>query len=316
MNKKSIIRKSFAIALAFVLFIQLSVTSFAKAPGANSSQVYKYCPTCINGVIFYCSNESTPGQVKDGIFSDGIRVLTTTKGAWDSAQVCDPTVVEGDFSYKGNSYRYLMGYLGCATLDCTANEIGFAVSNDLRQWTKTGRVIEAKRDGFWGVGQPSLINYDGTTYLFYTSGTREATTSYVEQLDCSDLENVQRLGKQQITCSYDIISNADFAYDNGTLYMTCDTHPFPDGPLNFISAAQSVYQAPWDGTLTSLGNMNWERIAQIDSDTTGHKRNHNGCFYRDSLGQLTGRTLYVTTADEIGSFTDNLFTYRFTAFAF
>lgn len=278
--------------------------------------VYKYCPTSINGNVLYCSNEATPGEVKDGICYNGKRVLATTSGAWDSVQVCDPTVVEGDFTYEGNSYTYLMAYLGCATYDCTANEVGFAVSNDLTSWEKTGRIVSASRDGYWGVGQPSLINYDGRIFLFYTSGTASQTTTYVEELDCSDLDNVQRLGKVQVSCNYDFISNADFAYSDGTLYMTCDTHPFPSGDLNFISAEQSVYSASWDGSLDSLSSMDWMRIALIGEATTGHDRNHNGCFARDGYGRLSSRTLYVTTADEVGSWSENLYTYRFTTVGF
>ncbi|MDC7280677.1 MULTISPECIES: hypothetical protein [Pseudobutyrivibrio] len=278
--------------------------------------IYKYCPTCINGLVLYCSNQATPGEVKDGICFNETKVMSTTAGAWDSVQVCDPSVVEGDFVFQGKNYRYLMAYLGCATYDCTANEVGFAVSNNLQTWRKTGRVVEAIRDGHWGVGQPSLINYNGVIYLFYTSGTSSQTTTYVEQLDCSDLGNVQHLGKKHITCSYDFISNADFAFTDDAIYMTCDTHPFPGGALNFISAQQSVYMAPWNGTLDSLEGIGWERIALIGAETTGHARNHNGCFSRDGAGRLASRILYVSTADEIGSWSENLYTYRFTAVGF
>ena len=278
--------------------------------------VYKYCPTSLNGNVLYCSNEETPGEVKDGIYLNDKKVLGTTKGSWDSVQVCDPSVVAGEFTYQCNSYKYLMAYLGCSTYDCTVNEIGFALSNDLYNWTKTGKVVSAVRDGCWGVGQPSLLNYEGDIFLFYTSGTTAETTTYVEKLDCSDLGNITRLGKQKITCSYDFISNADFAYANGTLYMTCDTHPFPAGAQNFISAVQSVYSASWDGSIESLGNMNWQKVASIGSSVTGHERNHNGCFVRDEYGGLTSNTIYVTTADAVGSWSDNLYTYRFTAVNF
>ena len=278
--------------------------------------IYKYCPTTIDGAVLYCSNQATPGKVMDGICLNETRVLTTTAGDWDSVQVCDPSVVAGSFTYMGKPYKYLMAYLGCATYDCTANEIGFAVSNNLANWRKTGRVVAAVRDGHWGVGQPSLINYNGTIFLFYTSGTAAQTTTYVEQLDCTDLGNIQHLGKRQITCSYDFISNADFAFSDGVIFMTCDTHPFPGGELNFISARQSVYSAPWDGTLNSLEGMAWERIAQIGVETTGHERNHNGCFSRDGFGRLNARILYVSTADAIGTWSENLYTYRFTTVAF
>lgn len=278
--------------------------------------VYKYCPTVINGNVLYCSNEATPGEVKDGICFNGQRVLTTSQSSWDSVQVCDPTIVEGNFSYLGSSYKYLMAYLGCATYDCTANEVGLAVSNDLVKWKKTGRVVAAVRDGHWGVGQPSLLNYAGNIYLFYTSGTATQTTTYVEQLDCTSLENVQSLGRKRITCAYDFISNADFAYADGMIYMTCDTHPFPAGRLDFISAKQSVYCAPWDGSFNSLEGLPWERVALIGIETTGHERNHNGCFVRDGYGRLAARQVYVSTADDIGDWSSNLYTYRFMAIAF
>ena len=309
---------------AIVLIISLcAVTGYEsrrvildEAVPLASQGIYKYCPTCIAGSIFYCSNQDTPGEVKDGIYYRNEKVLSTTPGAWDSVQVCDPSVIEGNFSYNGSNYQYLMAYLGCATYDCTKNEIGFAVSNDLINWKKTGRVVEAVNDGHWGVGQPSLINYDGDILLFYTSGTAKQTTTYVERLDCSDLKNVQHLGKKHMICSYDYISNADFAFTEGNLYMTCDTHPFPGGKLDFISAKQSVYCASWDGNFDSLESMGWEVVAQIGSETTGHERNHNGCFSRDAYGGLSSRTLYVTTADSIGSWSDNLYTYRFTTVDF
>lgn len=287
-------------------------------PAAEPTNIYKYCPTNINGNVLYCSNEAAPGEVKDGICINGTRVLATTSGAWDSVQVCDPSVVAGNFSFNGGTYRYLMAYLGCATYNCTNNEVGFAVSNDLWNWTKVGRVVACVRDGFWGVGQPSLmnINNDGNVLLFYTSGTAAKTTTYVEYLGCSDLNNIVSYGKQEIKCSYDFISNADFAYANGSLYMTCDTHPFAGGALNFISDKQSVYEAAWDGSFDSIGRLGWNRVAQIGASSTGYAKNHNGCFVRDSYGNLAGRQVMVSTASEVGDYLANLFTYRFTTVGF
>ena len=278
---------------------------------------YEYCPTSINGTLFYCANINNPGEVKDGIYCNGTLVLTTTPGSWDSVQVCDPSVISGSFTFGGANYTFLMAYLGCSTYDCTVNEVGFAVSNDLVNWVKAGKAVSAVNDGCWGVGQPSIINYNGTIYLFYTSGTKEKTTTYVKQLFDTNFDNgIQLSDSVEITCSYDMISNADFAFSGTSLYMTCDTHPFPDGPLNFISAAQSIYKGEWDGTLDGLGNISWEKVTQIDATTTGHVRNHNGGFDRAGDGSLASNTVYVTTADEIGEFLDNLFTYRFQAFAF
>lgn len=282
------------------------------------TNIYKYCPTNISGNVLYCSNEAAPGEVKDGICIGGVRVLATTPGAWDSVQVCDPSVVAGSFNFNGTSYTYLMAYLGCATYDCTANEIGFAVSNDLWNWTKVGRVVEAVRDGAWGVGQPSLLNIGGGSdiLLFYTSGTSSLTTTYVKSLSCGDLNNIVDNGTKRITCSYDYISNADFAYSDGKIYMTCDTHPFNAGALGFISDIQSVYSASWDTGFDSLDSLSWSVEAQISSSQTGYAKNHNGCFVRDNYGNLVGRQLMVSTASEVGDYLANLFTYRFMTVSF
>ena len=211
-----------------------------------------------------------------------------------------------------------MAYLGCRTYDCTNNEVGFAVSNDLYHWTKVGKVVATQ--GGWGVGQPSLITHNGNIFLFYTRGTSSLTSTLCRQLNSTDLTNVQLSEAVTVrNMAGDFISNADFAVSGGTLYMTCDTHvnyAFPPGALNFISATQSVYAASWDGSLYSLGSLGWGRVAAIGSGTTGHERNHNGCFVRDAYGNLAARAIYVSTADPVGDWNANLWTYRFQVVGF
>lgn len=283
-------------------------------------QIYKYCPTAINGTILYCSNESNPGEVKDGIYLGGTKVLSATDGSWDSAQVCDPSVVSGNFTFNGCSYTYLMAYLGCTTYDSTNNEIGFAVSNDLYSWVKAGKIVSCAGDGFWGVGQPSVmnINGDGNIYLFYTSGTEAKTTTYVQSLNCSDLNNIVLQGTAEITTAYDFISNADFAYNpaDGYLYMTCDTHPFGGTSLNFISDKQTIYKAAWDKTFDSLGSLDWQIETTIGIEKTGYTKNHNACFSRDGYGNLFSRTIYTSIASEVGDFMQNLCTYNYMPIGF
>ena len=283
-------------------------------------QIYKYCPTAINGTILYCSNESNPGEIKDGIYLGGTKVLSTTDDSWDSTQVCDPSVVSGNFAFNGCSYTYLMAYLGCTTYDSTNNEIGFAVSNDLYNWVKVGKIVSCAGDGFWGVGQPSVmnINGDGNIYLFYTSGTAAKTTTYVQSLNCSDLNNIILQGTTEITTTYDFISNADFAYNpaDGYLYMTCDTHPFGGTSLNFISDKQTIYKAAWDKTFDSLGSLDWQIEATIGIEKTGYTKNHNACFSRDGYGNLFGRMIYTSIASEVGDFMQNLCTYNYMPIGF
>lgn len=279
----------------------------------NESTIYKYCPSSINGNVLYCSNLATPGEVKDGICINGYRVLAPTSGSWDSVQVCDPSVVQGQYTYNGSTYQYLMAYLGCSTYDCTNNEIGFAVSNDLCNWNKVGKVVSSC--GGWGVGQPSLVVKNGTTFLFYTQGTPTLTSTLCRQLNSNDLSSVNLSEPVTVrNMAGDFISNADFAVSGDELYMTCDTHVnymFPAGALSNISQTQSVYVTSWNGDLGTLQSVSWNRVAAIGPGNTGHNRNHNGCFIRDGAGNLAERAILVSTADEVGDFKSNLWTYRF-----
>ena len=143
-----------------------------------------------------------------------------------------------------------------------------------------------------------------------TKKTAAKTTTYAQYLDCRDLNNIQNLGQVEITTPYDFISNADFGYADGYLYMTCDTHPFSEGALNFISDKQTIYKAMWNGTFEELPVLSWQIETVIDASQTGYAKNHNACFVKDGYGNLSGRTIYVTIASEIGDFLDNLFTYR------
>lgn len=34
----------------------------------------------------------------------------------------------GEFAYEGETYGYLMAFLGCARTDCQVNEVGLAVA--------------------------------------------------------------------------------------------------------------------------------------------------------------------------------------------
>lgn len=121
-------------------------------------------------------------------------------GAWDRRHVCDPSVVKGTFAYDGETYSYLMAYLGCYVSD-RDNEIGLAVAQSpagpwkkiemaadpnadknhidglvstLNPWTRRNRafiefdgqfedyyVTDSQRiAGAWGVGQPSVVSVD------------------------------------------------------------------------------------------------------------------------------------------------------------
>lgn len=116
---------------------------------------YDYAPSIIrNGNLrqyWWCglSTNNIPGQTRrgdvilyrtyntsTGMWSFITQVLTPTTGTWDGENTCDPSVVQGSFSYNGTTYGYAMYYTALNTLVPTThpaytqfNHIGVAFSN-------------------------------------------------------------------------------------------------------------------------------------------------------------------------------------------
>lgn len=320
---------------------------------------YNYCPSIFekDGVVYtyFCTN-TVPYEVVDSIAMiksipnpDGEGYLYTNpkivlkaaiQKSWDSQHVCDPSVIEGRFSYDGKEYKYLLGYLGCTSLDNQDNQTGVAVSNDLETWHKLREnpFIHYEHDKAhpefqWGVGQVSMLNLDkkGKVALFYTSGTYNLTSQKVRIMELSDLNQpvlltemtVPNEGTVQLNGYTDFISNADFAYRDGMLYMVCDTHPYgldiyKNGRLiarnsSITPDRSSVYSMPLD--LEKFNWSKWKRETYLDKEKTRYDKNHNCGFVRDSYGYLREGdiTLMYTGAtglvDGIAPFC-RLWTYR------
>ena len=308
----------------------------------TKSGIYNYCPSVMQTedgtrYLYYCTNRNSYEVVDyigcrkgtpnaDGSYTYGAEtiVLQPTEGQWDAHHTCDPSVVKGDFRYQGQSYAYLMAYLGCTSYDNQDNEIGFAVANDpMGPFIKIADTptIAYVRDGDawqWGVGQASLVSKDkgSCVYVFYTEGTATRTHEFADEWDFSDLENPVRLSHTDLATTNltnrlgggDYIGNADFAFDadSHSFYMAMDSHPYPTDDPNYITAYFRVaYFAGND-----LSNVRWNALEDIGPDETGFARNHNVGLVRDAYGWLPSGhrlTVYYTGA-ESGS--DALWTYR------
>lgn len=303
----------------------------------NGSGIYNYAASVISSGntdhVFYCSNRNDYVVTdyicyrsceiqSDGtyVYSDKKTVLKPTSGAWDSVHVCDPSVIQGSFSYNGSNYSYLMAYLGCNTTNSQENKIGLAVSNSLGGgWTKIAAnpIISIPydynhSDAFqWGVGQPSIISVDGagTVLICYTSGTWNLTSQNASLWNLSDLNNPTCLGTVTVSNSgtNDFISNADFAYSGGTLYLICDKHPFSPGTLSNVSDVSCVYSTNINiADINAFASCTWQPVATIGV----YSKNHNAAFFRDVFGNLASRNVLYTKADQLGTFSDSLWTYR------
>ncbi len=307
--------------------------------------IYNYCPSIMQMsdgslYVYYCTNTKSYEVVDyigcrrgerqaDGSVSWGeeMIVLSPTLGAWDGHHVCDPSVIAGEFSYGGESYGYLLAYLGCTSYDNQDNKIGLAVSKTPEgPFVKVGDkpfidfTMDSSTTVFqWGVGQPSLINIDkkGSVYLFYTRGDKDGTRLMVDEWELSDLDapkkqstvRVSTNGLTNLNGNTDNMNNADLVYDaeGRRFYASSDCHPNPSSTPNFIS---SHFRVTSFSELYGISGAYWKTEATVSPTDTGYARNHNTGILRDEYGHLPQReylTVYYTVS-VTGN--DSLWSYR------
>lgn len=289
---------------------------------------YNYCPTALmegNNVmhIWYCSNEIS-GKVTDyvayrkgvlndlgkWVFSGKQLVLSPTSGTWDERHTCDPSVIKGKFEMGGESYSYMMAYLGCKTSDNTRNEVGIAVAKEPEgPWVKVDSLnpianfytSEDYNISSWGYGQPSLMSSDkeGKVYLIYTKGVTSGTYAYLEEWDFSDLDNAQLLRETRLrdtgvvnaSGQTDVINNADFAYDPHLQRFYCLKEDFPyptDNNTNWITGSNTLLYIDLgeDGLETLFGEYRWNVGGKVTAAAVGFARAHNMGILTDEYGEL------------------------------
>ena len=238
----------------------------------NDTKKFNYCPAILmekdeagNDVmhIWYCTNKQT-GIIMDHIgyrtgvlqdngkwkFSEEKIVIAPTVGTWDGRHTCDPAVIKGEFAWQGETYNYMMAYLGCVTEDYQKNETGIAVAKDVGgPWTKVDSlnpIVPWYDDGdeateeqkyqnmlgtssiYWGTGMPALINIDthGEVLMFYASTRRGVG---IQRWDFSNLDNPTLKFTVSLTSS-GVVNSAgtrcnigipDFSFDPETGRLYC-----------------------------------------------------------------------------------------------
>ncbi len=326
----------------------------------GESQFYEYAPAFFedeNGIrhIYYCTNRlegnitdyigyRTGEQQPDGswVYSEPEFVLDSTPDTWDSRHVCDPAVVKGQFGYHGETYQYLMAYLGCVTSNNQENMVGLAVAMEPGgPWIKVEEInpiAEYERNTDpdvmhrfqWGYGQPALLSIDRASrvILAYTFGNGLRTGTIIERWDFSDLLNpvleeeriMTERGLVNLLGGQDFANNADFIYDPETdrVYMVTEDHPHDSEYPDFITTSLKVVFMHGNGgepgnVLFNPEGRSWNEIAKINHSVTGFDRNHNSGFLRDPYGWiLESGTLPVAYTSSNLSFSlwHNLSQYR------
>ena len=285
----------------------------------NTGNYYAYAPSVVvengNTHVFYCKNK-TNGETIDHIYytknagTDQKLILAPLSGSWDSYHICDPSVVEGKFTYNNNNYKYAMAYLGINTSTCLGNDIGLAVSNSLDSgWTRVGNspIVSYDNTDRWGVGQPSLIYINNKLIMFYTNDTGVGSGMQVMIInpETMSIETSGNLSSKNTNWMH----NADFAIKDNRLYIVYEgdeaatTGDIISDTLQIKSAYISNYT-----NITEYKNLIWEDENIISSDVSGYRRNTNGGFFRTPNGELASRTVAYTSTTQ-GSGTGH-YTYQ------
>lgn len=293
--------------------------------GFSGQNRYSYCPSSVEGAdgvshLWFCGNPNADVMV-DNVYhikldrSYNYSALQSvlqpgSDGSWDDHHTCDPSVIEGQFLFSGQNYRYALFFLSNAN-GVYYNEIGVAFSNSLdaiswkkypeqivyKTWSESGDQLLSGGAKSWGVGQPSAVSLDGKgkVLLTYTIGDKTGTYVAFQELEMSDMSNLQMgpvkrivetgllksSGKQDYTC------DADFAI-NGEKDMIVMIRPIGD-PVSeypaYIPVAQEIDYMPLSDFLGLRGS--WTPLFKVDSAFSGFPRNHNAALERDSFGHIS-----------------------------
>lgn len=314
------------------------LSSIVKIFGFDGQNRYAYCPSIVklnNGMIhmYFCGNPEENIMV-DNIYHIGINPDSTktkeksvlqpgSAGTWDDHHTCDPSIIEGNFSMSGTSYKYALFFLS-NKYGVYYNEIGVAFSNDLdanswvkypnqvvqKTWITDGDQSLGNGNSSWGVGQPSAISIDqkGQVLLTYTIGDINGTRIVWAKIDMSNMDNFVTIAptimispglKQYDYSKPDYTSNSDFALDvpHNMIVIVRPVSPSPTSYPAFLNSDLEIDYMSWTNFQNSTGQ--WSQLIRINPSKTNYPRNHNAGFERNSFGYIDNwetPTVYYTVS--------------------
>ena len=260
--------------------------------GFQGQSKYSYCPSAL--------------KQADGT----VHLYFCVPGSWDDHHTCDPSVIEGNFTWKNTTYKYAMFFLS-NMYGVYYNEIGVAFSNDLdadswvkypqqivkKTWSSEGDQEIGGGGKSWGVGQPSVVSLDGKGKLLLTytvgdiGGTRivwaEADFSNMDTYSISTPQTIVQTGLKAIdNQSRDYTCNSEFAIDKNAdkIVMIRPIQPMPNDYPNYLNSSLEIDYMNLSDFTNQRGN--WTQIYRITPDDTGYPRNHNATLLRDNFGHL------------------------------
>ncbi len=278
---------------------------------------YNYAPSVIQDTYgirygFICENRD-PFQIVDYVYlykgiptangyvwQPGTPILAPSETGWDNCHICDPDVREFTTIYKGETYHWIMTYLGVDQWDSKHNQIGLAISKNIEgPYIKfeANPLVPYEDRTRWGVGQSTTIVKDSTSILlFYTSITDKGVGLNMREIKLNDLDNIV-LGEEKKVPF--IGPNSYPAMSEKHIYMASEIRV---GALeeipNWVGDVSRLSYMPRTEDIFSEENR-WTEIGHVGPEESGFPRNHNPAILTDTKGYMLNEdelVMYFTPA--------------------
>ncbi len=263
---------------------------------------YNYAPSAIEdkyGIryMFLCQNKD-PFKIIDYVYlfkgiptkngyvwQPGTEIVAPSESGWDKIHICDPDVREFRTTYKGETYNWIMTYLGVDQW-FNHNQIGLAISKNIEgPYIKFDKnpLVTYQDTTRWGVGQSTTIVKDSTTIQLFYSSTTENGPLCVREIKLNDLDNIVLGEEKKVPFlganTYPVMSKKN-------MYMVSETRVSQDKeiPTWVGNVCRLAYKPRTESLFTEEDG--WIVIGHAGPEETGFPRNHNPGFLTDTKGYL------------------------------
>lgn len=264
---------------------------------------YNYAPSIIQDKYgirygFICENRD-PFKIVDYIYlykgiptetgyvwQPGTQIIAPSESGWDNCHICDPDVREFKTTYKGETYNWIMTYLGVDRWDCKQNQIGLAISKNIEgPYIKFDRnpLISYEDTTKWGVGQSTTIIKDSSTIQLFYSSTTENGNFCMREIKLDDLDHIV-LGEEK---SIRFMGSNNYpAMSEKNIYMVSEMRvgSIKEIPTWVGDVSRLAYKPRSEDLFSEKDE--WIEIGRVDPEKSGFPRNHNPGILTDTKGYM------------------------------
>ena len=275
---------------------------------------YNYAPSIIQDQYgirygFICQNRD-PFKIVDYVYlykgvptkdgykwQPGTMILPPSENEWDNCHICDPDVREFRTTYNGETFNWIMTYLGVDQWDCNHNQIGLAFSKNIEgPYIKFDKnpLISYEGRTKWGVGQSTSIVLDSATIqLFYSNSNGGFTYRNIKLNNLNDIQ----LGEEKKIPGMG--SNNYPAYSQKNVYMVSERRVEMDDLIpTWVGNVSDLRCISRNKDLSTPADQ-WIKIGEVTPKESGFPRNHNPGILTDTKGYMLNTNeliMYFTPA--------------------